>query len=117
MPQYVLNLWEPVGPPPPPEVLQPVMERVGALDQEMRDAGVWLFAGGLHQPTASTVLRPAGDEVLVTDGPYLEGKEHLGGFTVVQTEDLDGALDWGRRLAEAVGLPVEVRPFRHEGRG
>lgn len=116
MAQYVLNLWEPVGP-PPPEVLEPVMQRVGALDQEMREAGVWLFAGGLHQPTASTVLRPTGDEVLVTDGPYLEGKEHLGGFTVVETTDLDGALDWGRRLAEAVGLPVEVRPFRHDGRG
>ncbi|WP_282943769.1 YciI family protein [Cellulomonas endometrii] len=117
MPQYVLNLWEPVGPPPPPELLQPIMDRVGALDAEMRDAGVWLFAGGLHQPGASTVLRPQDGEVLVTDGPFLEGKEHLGGFTVIAVDDLDAALGWGRRLTEAAGLPVEVRPFRHDGRG
>jgi hypothetical protein len=117
MQQYVLNLWEPVGPPPPPEVLEPVMERVGALDRAMRDAGVWLFAGGLHQPEVSTVLRPQDGEVLVTDGPFLEGKEHLGGFTVIGVDDLDAALGWGRRLTEATGLPVEVRPFRHGGQG
>jgi hypothetical protein len=117
MQRYVLNLWEPVGPPPPPELLEPVMERVGALDREMRDAGVWLFAGGLHQPEASTVLRPQDGEVLVTDGPFLEGKEHLGGFTLIDVDDLDAALGWGRRLTEATGLPVEVRPFRHGGRG
>lgn len=113
MQQYVLNVWEPVGPPPPPELLEKVMADVEAVDRDMREAGVWVFAGGLHQPEASTVLRPAGDDVLTTDGPFAEGKEHLGGFSIIQAPDLDAALGWGRRLATATGLPIEVRPFRY----
>lgn len=113
MQQYVLNVWEPVGPPPPPEFLEKVMADVEAVDRDMREAGVWVFAGGLHQPEASTVLRPDGDDVLTTDGPFAEGKEHLGGFSIIQAPDLDAALVWGRRLATATGLPIEVRPFRY----
>lgn len=116
MQQYVLALWEPVGPPPPPEVLEPVMAAVGEIDRDLRESGAWLFAAGLHTPDASTVLRPEGDEVLTVDGPYVEAKEHLGGFSIIQVEDLDAALVWGRRLAQATGLPVEVRPVRHGGR-
>lgn len=115
MQQYVLNVWEPVGPPPPPELLEPIMQAVEAVDREMREAGVWVFAGGLHEPGSSTVLRPEGDEVLVVDGPYAEGKEHLGGFSIIQAPDLDAALLWGKRLAAAAGLPIEVRPFRYAG--
>jgi hypothetical protein len=59
------------------------------------------------------VLRAKGDEVVMTDGPYAEGKEHLGGFTIVDAPDLDAALEWGRRLAQATTLPIEVRPFQH----
>lgn len=117
MQQYVLALWEPVGPPPPPELLEPIMDRVRAIDSDLRESGAWLFAAGLHGPDASTVLRPEGEEVLVVDGPYVEAREHLGGFTVIQAEDLDAALGWGRRLAAATGLPVEVRPVRHGGQG
>jgi hypothetical protein len=112
MTQYLLSLMQPDGPAPEPEVLGPIMAAVDALDAEMRAAGVWVFAGGLHDVSTATVLRAQGDDVLVTDGPYLEGKEHLGGFTIVDVADLDVALDWGRRVVGATGLPVEVRPFR-----
>ena len=77
----------------------------------MRAAGAWVFSDGLLPPETATVLRPREGEVLVTDGPYAEGKEHLGGFTIVDVPDLDAALEWGRRLALATTLPIEVRPF------
>lgn len=112
MTQYLMSVMQPDGPAPEPEVLGPIMAAVDALDAEMRAAGVWVFAGGLHDPSTATVLTAQGDDVLVTDGPYLEGKEHLGGLTVIDVPDLDVALDWGRRTARAVGLPIEVRPFR-----
>jgi hypothetical protein len=113
MAQYLLGVQEPVTDQmPPAEFLEPIMAEVEKIRIEMVEAGVWVFSGGLHQPSASTVLRAENGEVLVTDGPYAEGKEHLGGFTIVDVPDLDAALDWGGRLARAIGLPIEVRPFR-----
>ena len=109
---YLLAMHQPVGPAPEPAVLQQVMADLDVLREEMQSAGAWVFAGGLHDPDASTVLRPEGDEGPVTDGPYVESREHLGGFTVVDVPDLDTALDYGRRTALASGLPIEVRPFR-----
>jgi hypothetical protein len=114
MKQYLLSVYQPEGGMPPPEVLEAVMRDVDALDQEMRAAGVWVFAGGLHPPSTATVLRPKGDDVLTTDGPFVEGKEHIGGFTIIRAPDLDVALEWGRRLARATTLPIEVRPFQDE---
>ncbi|MDA0637374.1 YciI family protein [Nonomuraea sp. MCN248] len=111
MKQYLLSIYEPDGDPPPPEVLDPILKRLDTLNEEMRAAGAWVFGIGLHPPSTATVLRAQEGDVLMTDGPYTEGKEHLGGFTVVQAPDLDAALDWGRRLAEVVGLPIEVRPI------
>jgi hypothetical protein len=78
----------------------------------MKQAGVWVFAGGLHAPSTATVVRVQDGEALMTDGPFTEGKEHLGGFTIVEAPDLDAALEWGRRSAQATTLPVEVRPFQ-----
>lgn len=112
MSTYLIALYQPTGPTPPPEVLEPVMREVDAIRQEIRDAGQWVFAGGLHDPSTATVLRAQDGEVVVTDGPFAEVKEHLGGFTVVDAPDLDAALGWGRRYATATGLPIEVRPFR-----
>jgi hypothetical protein len=110
MPQYVLNMIQQVGVIPPPEVLEPVMRELAALNEEMKAAGAWVFAAALHQPESSTVVRADGDDVLVTDGPYAEGKEFVGGFDLVQADDLDGALAWAGRIARIVGLPIEVRP-------
>ena len=112
MPQYLLNIIQPVGEVPPPEVLEPVMRDLAALNAEMRAAGVWVFAAALHQPEASSVVRADGDGLITTDGPYAEGKEFIGGFDVIQAENLDEALVWAGKLARILGgLPVEVRPF------
>ena len=115
MPQYLLNLIQPDGEAPPPEVLDPIMRDVAAVTAAMRAAGAWVFSAGLHAPETATVVRPAGEDLLVTDGPYAEAKEHVGGFTVVEAEDLDAALEWGRRVARATTLPVEVRPVANPG--
>jgi hypothetical protein len=112
MKQYLLSIYQPEGT-PEPEVLAEVVKNLDALNQEMRAAGAWVFAGGLHPPSTATVLRAGDDEVLVTDGPFIEAKEFLGGFTVIQATDLDEALQWGRRLAGVLKpLAVEVRPFQ-----
>ena len=113
MSQYLLSIYQPDGPVPTAEILEPIMRNLDTLNQEMKAAGAWVFAAGLYPADTATVLRPKGDEVLITDGPFTEGKEHLGGFTIIDVEDLDAALDWGRRLAKVVTLPVEVRPFQH----
>ncbi|MFC4944707.1 YciI family protein [Pseudonocardia sp. GCM10023141] len=112
MKYYLLSIYQPDTEPPAPEVLDPIMRDLDALNGEMRDAGVWVFAGGLFPPSTATVLQPRAGEVITTDGPFTEGKEHLGGFTVIKVEDLDEALRWGRKLTAVLGgLTVEVRPF------
>jgi hypothetical protein len=113
MSQYLLSVYQPDGPIPGPEVLEPIMRDVETLNREMQAAGAWVFAAGLHPAESATVLRPSDGEILITDGPFTEGKEHLGGFTVIEVEDLDAALGWGRKLAGATTLPVEVRSFQH----
>jgi hypothetical protein len=112
MKQYLLSVYQPEGDPPPPEILEQVMRDVDALDQELKAAGAWVFAGGLHPPSTATVVRPKDGDVLTTDGPFAEGKEHLGGFTIIRAPDLDAALEWGRKAAVATTLPIEVRPFQ-----
>jgi hypothetical protein len=114
MKRYLLSVYQPDGQQPPPADLDRIMREVDAVDQELRDNGLWVFAGGLHEPDTATVVRVDGGEVLTTDGPFTEGKEHLGGFTIIRAPDLDAALEWGRRLATATTLPVEVRPFQGE---
>ena len=111
MKQYLLSVYQPDGPIPPPAVLEGIMRDVSAVRQEMKAAGVWVFTGGLHPPSTATVVRLKDREVLTIDGRYVEGKEHLGGFTMIRAQDLDSALEWGRKLARATTLPIEVRPF------
>ncbi len=113
MTRYLLSVVTPAegAQPPTPDELEVIMARVGRLQEDMRAAGAWVFAGGLEAPSTATVLRPGDEEVLLVDGPFAEGKEYLGGFTVLDVPDLDAALDWGRRTVAAIGLPIEVRPF------
>ncbi len=111
MPQYLLSVYQPEGTPPEPDVLATIVRELDALNGEMRAAGEWVFSAGLDAPATATVLRSSGDEVLTTDGPFLESKEYLGGFTIVDSADLDAALAWGGRIATITGLPIEVRPF------
>ena len=112
MKQYLLSIYQPDGDPPPPEILEPIMKDIEAVDAEMRAAGAWVFTCGLHPPDTATVLRADGGDVLVTDGPYPEGKEHVGGLSIIKASSLDDALGWGRKLARATTLPIEVRPFQ-----
>ena len=88
------------------------MRDVYALRHEMKAAGVWVFAGGSTLPTPQPCCASKDGDVLTTDGPFAEGKEHLGGFSIIKAADLDAALEWGRKLARATTLPIEVRPFR-----
>jgi hypothetical protein len=111
MASYLLSVYQPEGEPPPPDRLNAIMAELQTINDEMRAAGAWVFSGGLDSPSTATVLRAQGGDVVMTDGPFAELKEDLGGFTIVEAEDLDGALAWGGRIAEATGLPIEVRPF------
>jgi hypothetical protein len=111
MKRYLVSVYQPDGDPPPPEFLGPIMSRLEAMHEEMKAAGVWVFTGRLHPPSTATVLRANGNDVLITDGPFTEGKEHLGGFDILQGPDLDSVLVWAKRVAEITGLPIEVRPF------
>ena len=110
MKQYAICAYQPDGGPPPPEVLGPIMERVGAWRAELKAAGAWVFAMGLEPPSASTVLRVKEGQAVITDGPFTEGKEYLGGLTVIEAADLDEALKWSTTFAEITGLQVELRP-------
>ena len=114
MRQYLLGVYQPDGDPPPPERLEPIMAELAVLAEEMRAAGAWVFSAGLHPPGTATVVRSSDEEVLLTDGPFIEGKEHLGGFTVIAAPDLDAALEWAARIARVTTLPIEVRPIVDE---
>jgi hypothetical protein len=114
MKQYLLSIIQPDGPTPGPEVLEPIMRDVDALRQEMQEADAWVFSAGLHAPSSATTLRPRDGDVLMSDGPFAEGKEQIGGLTIVRAPDLDAALEWGRKLALATTLCIEVRPFQGE---
>lgn len=111
MRHYLLSVYQPDGEPGPEIDLDRIMSDVGALREEMQEAGVWVFSGGLHRASTATVVRQQGGEPVTTDGPYIEGKEHIAGFTVIRASDLDSALEWARKSAAATRLPIEVRPF------
>ena len=83
-----------------------------ASTTKLRSSGAWVFAGGLHAPSTATVVDATRADVTVTDGPYAETKEHIGGFWVIEAADLDAALDWAKKASTACGAPVEVRPFQ-----
>ena len=114
MKQYLLSVYQPEGTPPSPEVLEKIMGDVRDVRDQMKAAGVWVFSGGLNAPSTATVLRSDGADLLITDGPFAEGKEYLGGFTIIEAPDLDSALAWGGKLARVLPLPIEVRPFVDE---
>jgi hypothetical protein len=113
MKQYLLSIYQPEGGTPPPEVLQRVMRDVDAMIAEAKTTGAWVLNGGLEPPAAARVVRVRAGEAVVTDGPYIETKEFLGGFLIVKAADLDSATAWARRLAGAVSpLAIEIRAFQ-----
>ena len=82
-----------------------------ALEEEMKASGAWLFSGRLTEPEVATVVRVSSGDVLTTDGPFVESKEHLAGFYIVEADDLDAALGWAAKTSAIIHTPIEVRPF------
>jgi hypothetical protein len=120
MSQYLLSTYvvegEVPGAPQSPEEMQGFMERVMALESEMDASGTFVFGGALHGPDAATVVRRTDGDLVATDGPFVESKEHLGGFYIINADDLDAALVWARKVADATNHAIEVWPFRATGR-
>jgi hypothetical protein len=113
MAQYLLSVHGVDGAQPPPaELMEKMYASVNAFNAEVQAAGVWVFAGGLEPATTATVVTAADGGVLTTDGPFIEGKEHIGGFWVIDVPDRDAALDWAAKGSAACLAPVEVRPFQ-----
>jgi hypothetical protein len=120
MTQYLLSAHSVEGEARDPmteEEMQQVTKHVRLLEEEMKSAGAWVFGGRLHKPDTATVVRVSDGEVLTTDGPFAESKEHLGGFYIIEAEDLDAALSWASKTADCVHTPIEVRPFWDESGG
>jgi hypothetical protein len=114
MPRYLLSVHSGEGvarEPMTDEQMQQSHKQLGILEQEMKSAGAWVFSGRLHDPDTATVVRLSDGEVVTTDGPFVEAKEHLGGFYIIEAEDLDAALAWASRVTGAIRVPIEVRPF------
>jgi hypothetical protein len=115
MKQYMLAVHDTQGDPPPaPDVMQKIYADVDKVNQEMMAKGVWVFGGGLTDPSDATVVRVEKGQPVLTDGPFVETKEQLGGFWVIKANDLDEALDWARKATVACQGPVELRPFQDE---
>ncbi len=120
MSQYLLSTYfvqgEVPGGPSTPEEMQTFMARIIGLEAEMDASDTFVFGGALHGPDAATVVNLNDGEVVMTDGPFAESKEHIGGFYVINADDLDAALAWAGKVADATNHPIEVRPFRATGR-
>lgn len=120
MSQYLLSTYavegEVRGGPSTPEQMKEFMQRVVALEAEMDAEGRFLFGGRLHRPAASTVVSPGDVETIITDGPFVESKEHIAGFYIIEADDLDDALAWTQKVVDALGHSIELRPFSATGR-
>lgn len=118
MNQYMLSVWHKDGYPSAEdfsaEDMQAQFDAVDRVNQKMHDQGAWVFGGGLHEPSTATVVSEQDGEMLLTDGPFAEAKEQLGGFWIIQAPDLDAALAWARDASVACANPVEVRPFQDD---
>jgi hypothetical protein len=99
------------------EEAQQAYEQTARLNDEMQEAGAWVFGGGLLPASSATVVRAQGADTFITDGPFTESKEHIGGFWVIKAKDLDEALTWAAKATRACGETVEVRPFQDEPEG
>ena len=120
MTQYLLSTYavdgEAATEPPSPEAMQVMMGRIIALEAEMAATGTFVFGGRLHGPDAATVVRLRDSELIMTDGPFVESKEHIAGFYIINADDLDAALAWAGKVSGCIGRPIEVQPFAGTGR-
>ena len=114
MPQYLMSVWhdDEYTVDFSSEEAQRNVAQVSAFNDNIMSAGVWVFGAGLHPASSATVVRNQADQVSMTDGPYAESKEQMGGFWVIEAPDMDVALDWAAQAAAACEGPVEVRPMQ-----
>ncbi len=113
MTQYLLSVYMVEGDPTPSEDEIPTLYAdVDRFNDEVKAAGAWVFAGGLHPADTATVVKATDGEVVTTDGPFPEAKEQIGGFWVIEAADLDAALAWAAKGSAACRGAVEVRPFQ-----
>ncbi len=116
MTRYLLSVYYDEGSvQPQPDELVQITASVDAVHRELQAAGAWVFGGGLHDPATATVVSARSGQVLTTDGPFVETKEQLGGFSIIDVAGLDAALAWAQRMSEATTCAIEVRPFLDEG--
>lgn len=114
MTRYMLSTYSCAGQVRAPlseEEIRRMHTRMGAVEEEMKATGTWVFSARLHEPETATVVRESGGELLTTDGPFAESKDHLGGFYVIEADDLDAALKWAAKVTACIKAPIEVRPF------
>jgi hypothetical protein len=114
MPRYLLSAHtvdEDAPAPMTDEQMQHSWQEIQALEAEMKSSGAWVFSGRLHGADTATVVRVSGGEVVTTDGPFVEAKEHLGGFYIIEAPDLDAALGWASKVTRTISAPIEVWPF------
>lgn len=109
MPRFLLSVIQPDGPPPPAPVLERIMRDVDSVNDEMDDAGVTVLRARLTPATNAVVVRSNDGRMAVTDGPFAETKEHIGGFALIEAADREAALAWAHKIAAATTLPIEVR--------
>jgi hypothetical protein len=116
MSQYLLSVWHTDRYPVPESEadMQRIVAQVDVVNADLMATGAWVFGGGLHEPSSATVVRVTDGDPIITDGPFAETKEMMGGFWVIEAADLDAALEWAARASKACEGPVEVRPFQDE---
>jgi hypothetical protein len=120
MPRYLLSTYLADGQSRPPMTdaqIQRTWQEISALEAQMKSAGAWVFSGRLHDADTATVVRESHGQVVTTDGPFVESKEHLGGFYIIDAADLDAALDWASRVTRTISSPIEVWPFADSAGG
>src|SRR5687768_12711124 len=114
MPRYLLSTHSATGETHEPmteEQMQKAWQPIKELEAEMKSAGAWVFSARLHDPDTATVVRVSGGEVVTTDGPFVEAKEHLAGFYIIEAADMDEALRWATKVTNLISSPIEVWPF------
>jgi hypothetical protein len=115
MTNYLLSVViDSTQPQPSPEQTEQMYADVNVFNEKLKASGSWVWAGGLHPASTATVVRVKDGETIMTDGPFAETKEYLGGFWIVRAPDLDAALALAAEGTVACGAPVEVRPFEDD---
>lgn len=116
MPQYLLSMYMTADGPPErtPDEMEQSQQAIEAVNQDLKAAGAWVFGGALHGADTATVVQIRDGDILTTDGPFIEGKEHIGGFYVISVADRQEARAWASRTSAAIGMQIEVRPFEDD---